>query len=83
MWDTINTNAFVEFTHQINDSWRLDVNYHKRYFEEQDKLFYAYGSIVKETNLGLYGYPGRYDSEIDSDLIEVKTSGFFLSLIHI
>ena len=80
MWDTINTNAFVEFTHQINDSWRLDVNYHKRYFEEQDKLFYAYGSIVKETNLGLYGYPGRYDSEIDSDLIEVKHQAFLLRL---
>ncbi|GAC23057.1 iron complex outermembrane recepter protein [Paraglaciecola mesophila KMM 241] len=77
MWDTQNTNAFVEFTHQINDSWRLDVNYHKRYFEEQDKLFYASGTLDKETNLGLLGYPGRYDSDIDSDLLEVKTSGFF------
>lgn len=77
MWDTINTNAFVEFTHQMSDNWRLDVNYHKRYFEEQDKLFYAYGTIDKDTQLGLLGYPGRYDSDIDSDLIEVKTSGFF------
>lgn len=77
MWDTVNRNAFIEYAYQFSDDWRLNINYNRRDFEEQDKLFYVYGSIDKETGLGGYGWPGRYDSEVDADLLEIKTSGFF------
>ena len=35
------------------------------------------GAIDKETGLGLVGWPGRYDSEIDSHLLEGRVFGDF------
>ena len=77
MWDTLNTSAFVEFDYIFDNDWQVQVSYNYRDFEEQDKLFYASGTIDKETNLGLSGWPGRYDSERDSDIIEARTFGTF------
>ncbi|MEQ5873422.1 TonB-dependent siderophore receptor [Pseudoalteromonas sp. NFXS39] len=77
MWDTINTSAFVEYNYVFADAWQLQASYNFRGFEEQDKLFYAYGTIDKDTNLGLVGSPGRYDSEVDADLFEIKAFGAF------
>ncbi|MCG9734891.1 TonB-dependent siderophore receptor [Pseudoalteromonas shioyasakiensis] len=77
MWDTINTSAFVEYNYVFANAWQLQASYNFRGFEEQDKLFYAYGTIDKDTNLGLNGSPGRYDSEIDADLFEIKAFGAF------
>ena len=77
MWDTLNTGAFVEFDYIFDNDWQVQVSYNYRDFEEQDKLFYASGVIDKETNLGLSGWPGRYDSERDSDIIEARTFGTF------
>ncbi|MEI8646110.1 TonB-dependent siderophore receptor [Pseudoalteromonas sp. Hal040] len=77
MWDTINTSAFVEYNYVFANAWQLQASYNFRGFEEQDKLFYASGSIDKDTNLGLSGWPGRYDSEVDADLFEIKVFGAF------
>lgn len=77
MWDTINRNAFIEYALQFSEDWRLNINYNRREFEEQDTLFYVYGSIDKDTGLGGLGWPARYDSEIDADLIEFKLTGFY------
>lgn len=77
MWDTINTSAFVEYNYVFANAWQLQASYNFRGFEEQDKLFYASGSIDKDTNLGLSGWPGRYDSEVDADLFEIKAFGAF------
>lgn len=77
MWDTINTNAFVEFTYLLPNDWTVKATYNNRTFEEESKLFYAYGSIDKNTGLGLTGWPGRYDSEREADLFEVSASGYF------
>ncbi|WOI37464.1 TonB-dependent siderophore receptor [Alteromonas sp. CI.11.F.A3] len=77
MWDTENTNAFVEFDYIFDNDWEVKVSYNYRGYEEQDKLFYAYGAIDRDTGLGLVGWPGRYDSDIDSNLIEARTFGTF------
>ncbi|HIC87514.1 MAG TPA: hypothetical protein EYP03_04755, partial [Aquificae bacterium] len=51
------------------------LSYNYRDFEDQSKLFYAYGAIDKDTGLGLVGWPGRYDSERDSHLVEGRVFG--------
>ncbi len=76
-WDTETTNAFVEFDYVIDDDWQLLASYNYRDFEDQSKLFYAYGVIDKDTGLGLTGWPGRYDSEMDSHLFEARIFGTF------
>ena len=77
MWDTETTNAFVELDYVFNNDWQLLVSYNYRDFEDQSKLFYASGTIDKETNLGLGGWPGRYDSERDAHLVESRLFGNF------
>ncbi|MBC3765700.1 TonB-dependent siderophore receptor [Neptunicella marina] len=77
MWDTEKTNAFVELNYAISLDWDLTVSYNRRDFEEQDKLFYASGAIDKETNLGLSGWPARYDSDVNSNLYEARLHGTF------
>ncbi len=77
MWDTVNSSAFIEYNYIFANSWQVQASYNYRSFEEQDKLFYASGAIDKDTNLGLSGWPGRYDSEVDSDIYEIKAFGAF------
>ncbi|BCO21235.1 ferric-rhodotorulic acid/ferric-coprogen receptor FhuE [Alteromonas sp. KC14] len=74
-WDTQTTNAFAELDYVFDNDWQLLLSYNYRGFEDQSKLFYAYGAIDKETGLGLTGWPGRYDSERDSHLVEGRLFG--------
>ncbi|WP_419227115.1 TonB-dependent siderophore receptor [Alteromonas sp. OM2203] len=76
-WDTETTNAFVELDYVFDNDWQLLLSYNYRDFEDQSKLFYAYGAIDKDTGLGLVGWPGRYDSERDSHLVEGRVFGDF------
>lgn len=76
-WDTETTNAFVELDYVFDNDWQLLLSYNYRDFEDQSKLFYAYGTIDKDTGLGLVGWPGRYDSERDSHLVEGRVFGAF------
>lgn len=76
-WDTETTNAFVELDYVFDNDWQLLLSYNYRDFEDQSKLFYAYGTIDKDTGLGLVGWPGRYDSERDSHLVEGRVFGSF------
>ena len=76
-WDTETTNAFVELDYVFDNDWQLLLSYNYRDFEDQSKLFYAYGTIDKETGLGLVGWPGRYDSERESHLVEGRVFGSF------
>ncbi|MEG3767609.1 TonB-dependent siderophore receptor [Alteromonas sp. 14N.309.X.WAT.G.H12] len=77
MWDTINTTAFVEYAYTFDNNWEVKSTYNVRNFEDKSKLFYVYGTIDKDTGLGLYGYPGRYGSDFDSDLIDITAMGEF------
>ena len=76
-WDTEATNAFVELDYVFDNDWQLLLSYNYRDFASQSKLFYAYGVIDKETGLGLTGWPGRYDDERDSHLVEGRIFGTF------
>lgn len=75
MWDTINTNAFIEYAYLFDNGWEVKATYNRRSSEEEDKLFYAYGTIDKDTGLGLTGWPGRYDGEYDADLFDLTVVG--------
>lgn len=78
MWDTVNTTAFIEYVYEFNNDWEMKATYNRQGFEGHSKLLYAYdpnGIFDSETNLGLYGYPGRYDTDFTADIIDVTTIG--------
>ncbi|MCP4278725.1 MAG: TonB-dependent receptor plug domain-containing protein, partial [Alteromonas sp.] len=50
-WDTETTNAFVELDYEFDNDWQLLLSYNFRGYEDESKLFYAYGAIDKETGL--------------------------------
>lgn len=76
-WNTVNTNAFVEYSYILANDWELKATYNKQKSNDPSKLFYVYGTINKETGLGLNGWPGRYESDFDADLIDVSLLGDF------
>ncbi|XPF94157.1 TonB-dependent siderophore receptor [Colwellia sp. RE-S-Sl-9] len=75
MWDTISTSGFIEYAYLFDNDWEVKLTYNKQNFEDKSKLFYASGTIDKETKLGLGGWPGRYDSEFSSDIIDLTAVG--------
>ena len=77
MWDTISQTAFIEYAYIFDNDWELKLTYNRQDFEDKSKLFYASGSIDKDTGLGLLGWPGRYDSEFSSDILDLTTIGSY------
>jgi outer membrane receptor for ferric coprogen and ferric-rhodotorulic acid len=78
MWDTLNVNAFIEYAYTFDNDWEVKATYNKQDSEDQSKLFYvtdAFGIFDSQTNLGLAGQPGRYDSEFSADLFDVTAMG--------
>jgi len=77
MWDTINTTAFIEYDYIFENDWAVKTTYNHQRFDDKSKLFYAYGTIDKDTGLGLYGLPGRYDTEYVAHLLDVNVIGSY------
>ena len=80
MWDTLNINAFIEYAYTFDNDWEIKTTYNRQDSEDQSKLFYVYdplGAFDSETNLGLIGLPGRYDSEFSADLFDLTAKGQF------
>jgi len=78
MWDTLNINAFIEYTYTFDNDWEVKTTYNRQDSEDQSKLFYltdAYKIYDSKTNLGLASQPGRYDSEFSADLFDLTAKG--------
>jgi outer membrane receptor for ferric coprogen and ferric-rhodotorulic acid len=78
MWDTTNISAFIEYAYIFNNDWEVKATYNRQDSEDQSKLFYVtdtFGIFDRETNLGLAGQPGRYDSEFSADLFDLTAKG--------
>ena len=78
MWDTLNINAFIEYTYTFDNDWEVKTTYNRQDSEDESKLFYVYdafGIYDSKTNLGLASQPGRYDSEFSADLFDLTAKG--------
>ncbi len=75
-WDTINANAFVEYTHEFDNDWEIKATYNRQDSKDNGKLFYIYASdFDSETNLGLAGYPGQWGGDFNANLFDVTAKG--------
>lgn len=77
-WGTTFSSAFAEYTFELSDSWELKASYNYRDMGDDSKLFYVYSNAGLEAdNTGLWGWPGRYNTSVESSLIDVNVAGKF------
>ncbi len=78
-WDTNTQTAFVEYTHQLGEDWRLKATYNRRKGENDDELFFAYSltGLDPVTGTGLLGWAYKGQDELTSDLADLSVNGRF------
>jgi outer membrane receptor for ferric coprogen and ferric-rhodotorulic acid len=78
-WDTRNTTAFAEYTFRLAEAWDFKLTYNYRKYEDDSKLFFAYSTtgIDRDTGLGLWGWPGNWVTDDESNLFESSLNGTF------
>lgn len=78
-WDTQSETLFAEIGWQLSDQWRLTSSLTQTDYEEASELFYVYWltGLDRDTGLGMYSYPGKYDSSQDSMIWDTHLQGGF------
>ena len=78
-WDTVNQNAFAEYTYLLPRDWQFKAAYNYRSFRDENKLFFAYSEtgLDPETRLGLVGWPGNWPTEDHAHLLDTSVSGAY------
>ena len=77
-WGTNFASAYAEYTFEVSDSWELKASYNYRDMGDDSKLFYVYSYAGLELDdTGLWGWPGRYNTIVHSNLIDANISGTF------
>ncbi|MEZ5489109.1 MAG: TonB-dependent siderophore receptor [Gammaproteobacteria bacterium] len=63
-WDTLNETAYAELGWQISDNLNLTSSVTQTDYEDNGELFYVYWNtgLDADTGLGMFAYPGKYDS---------------------
>lgn len=67
-WDTLNETAYAELGWQISDKLNLISSVTQTDYEDNGELFYVYWNtgLDADTGLGMFAYPGKYDSIKDT-----------------
>ena len=77
-WGTNFASAYAEYTFEVSDTWELKASYNYRDMGDDSKLFYVYSYAGLELDdTGLWGWPGRYNTIVHSNLFDVNVSGKF------
>lgn len=61
-WNATDQTAYGEVTWAFAPGWTARTHLTRRVHDEPSRLFYVYGTPDADTGLGLYGYPGGYES---------------------
>lgn len=74
-WNSYNTQAFAELKHQFGNGWNGKLVYEYRKSTQNSDLFYVYGTIEPQTNVGLTGYASRYDLDSKAQQLDASVTG--------
>ncbi|GGY81435.1 TonB-dependent siderophore receptor [Pseudoduganella plicata] len=69
--------SFVELTHQFENGWRAQATLSHNTFKNRSKMLYVYGTPDRQTGLGLFAYPSRYDADNKQTLFDASATGQF------
>jgi outer membrane receptor for ferric coprogen and ferric-rhodotorulic acid len=78
-WDTLTETAYAEMGLRISDNWQLTTSLTHTDYKESSELFYVYWltGLDRETGLGMYSYPGKYDGEQETLVWDTTLQGSF------
>lgn len=76
-WTTESQDAFVELGWVLSEDWKILATAQHTDYKEHSELFYVYWNtgLDRETGLGMYSYPGKYDVERDSLVLDINLQG--------
>lgn len=74
-WDMVENNAFIELAHQLDEHWRLMTVYRHVNTDDTAELFYQFGALDMANGQGLFGWPGRYETQLSQDMLDVYVTG--------
>ena len=69
--------SFAELVHRFGNGWHAQATLSRNTAIQRGKLFYVYGLPERDTGLGLYAYPSRYDSDNKQTLFNASAGGQF------
>ena len=76
-WQSDTDIGFVEATQQFDNGWTAKAQFTHKEVVGRGKMFYVYGTPDRDTGLGLYAYPSRYDLTNRQDIADLRASGPF------
>lgn len=67
-WNTLTQTAYAELGWQVSDNISVTSSLTQTDYEDDSELFYVYWNtgLDADTGLGMFAYPGKYDSEQDT-----------------
>lgn len=76
-WNNTDQTAYGEVSWAFAPGWTARTHLTRRITDEPSRLFYTYGTPDAETGLGLYGYPGGYESTARGWIWDNSVQGTF------
>ncbi|SBS31001.1 FhuE receptor precursor [Marinomonas aquimarina] len=78
-YDTKTQDAFIEYSHLLDNDWEVKGTYTYREYEGDSKLFYAYSpsGALNSDYTGLVGWPYSGFTKLENNLFDINLSGDF------
>ncbi|KAF1716041.1 TonB-dependent siderophore receptor [Pseudoxanthomonas yeongjuensis] len=78
-WNSTTQAGFIDYTHQIGDTWQLKASYNYRTYEHDSKIFmaYSFAGLDPVTHEGLYGWAYKSPYETKAHIGDVTLNGRF------
>ncbi|RIA36612.1 outer membrane receptor for ferric coprogen and ferric-rhodotorulic acid [Hephaestia caeni] len=74
-WDTTNQNFFATLRHDFGSGWSAQVNYNRLRNAERTNILYIYGTVDKDTGLGLASNPFADEGESIQNSYDAQIKG--------
>jgi outer-membrane receptor for ferric coprogen and ferric-rhodotorulic acid len=76
-WNVDTNITFAELTHYFNNDWKVKGQLTHKETDSKARLHYIYGNEDRATGLGLFSYPGMYDTVTEDNVIDIYANGPF------
>ncbi|MES2207687.1 MAG: TonB-dependent siderophore receptor [Pseudomonadota bacterium] len=77
-WTSFNTQTditFLEALHHFDNHWEAKAVLTRKKVSTRSKLFWAYGTPDRDTGLGVFSWPSRYDLDNTQTLFDIRANG--------
>jgi len=76
-WNVDTNITFAELTHYFNNDWKVKGQLTHKTTKSDARLHYIYGNENRATGLGLFSYPGMYNTNTEDNVLDIYVNGPF------